>query len=348
MREMEPDRCLAMVVKIIQIDPIPGADAIELAHVLGWQVIIKKGEFQVGDLAIYFSIGAVLPVENPHFAFLKGKELKTRKILNTLSQGLLGPLSWVLSDFPNRGNLQEDDDLTQLLQIKKAVRKEELSVYTSNGRKATFPSLIPKTDEERIQNASKKMKNFLNKPVVITQKYDGTSTTFMVFNQKFTICGRNHVLLVKNIETHHYFEIAQRYELESKMLNLNRNIAIQGETIGQREEGKHKINGNRHHIDHLEFYVFNIYDIDKRYYMKWDDILEITTILGLKTVPVVYQGPMKEEWLQTQALVDLASQQRYDGGHICEGIVIKTDEGFGFPRYSFKAISNDYLLKYKL
>ena len=344
---MEPDYCLARVVKVTNIEEIEGAELIELAHVLGWQVIVKKGEFQVGELAIYFSIGSILPVDNPHFAFLKGKELKTRKILNTLSQGLLGPLSW-LPDGAPQDNLEEDDDLTSLLQIKKAVRKEERSLYTKDKSKMTFPSLIPKTDEERVQNATKKMKNFINKPVVITQKYDGTSTTFMVFDQKFTICGRNHVLLTKTGETYHYFEIAQRYQLETKMLQLNRNLAIQGETIGQREEGTHKINGNRHQIQGLEFYVFNIYDIDKRYYLKWDDLLEITLELELKTVPVVYQGPMKEEFLKIPTLINLASEQRYEGGHICEGIVIKTDEGFGFPRYSFKAISNDYLLKYKL
>ena len=57
---------------------------------------------------------------------------------------------------------------------------------------------------------------------------------------------------------------------------------------------------------------------------------------------------MKEEWLDMNSLLALATEQRYEGEHICEGIVVKSDEGYGFPRTSFKVISNEYLLKYKL
>lgn len=41
---------LASVQKVLNVTPIEGADAIETAHVLGWQVVIKKGEYNVGVL----------------------------------------------------------------------------------------------------------------------------------------------------------------------------------------------------------------------------------------------------------------------------------------------------------
>ena len=47
-------RKLASVRKIDDISPIEGADAIEVATVGGWKVVVKKNEFQPGSLAIYF------------------------------------------------------------------------------------------------------------------------------------------------------------------------------------------------------------------------------------------------------------------------------------------------------
>ena len=49
-------RKLASIQKIIALDPIDGADAIERATVLGWQLVVKKGEFNIGDLCVYCEI----------------------------------------------------------------------------------------------------------------------------------------------------------------------------------------------------------------------------------------------------------------------------------------------------
>ena len=46
-------RKLATIRKIDSIRPIPDADAIECAVVGGWTVVIKKGDFKAGYLAIY-------------------------------------------------------------------------------------------------------------------------------------------------------------------------------------------------------------------------------------------------------------------------------------------------------
>jgi len=40
-------RKLASIQNILEINPIPKADAIEVAKVLGWEIVVKKGEFQV-------------------------------------------------------------------------------------------------------------------------------------------------------------------------------------------------------------------------------------------------------------------------------------------------------------
>ena len=46
-------RTLASIQRIFEIVPIEGADRIELAKVLGWQVVVKKGQFKPGDLCVY-------------------------------------------------------------------------------------------------------------------------------------------------------------------------------------------------------------------------------------------------------------------------------------------------------
>ena len=46
-------RKLASIRRIADIQPIEGADAIEVATVDGWKVVVKKDEFKIGDLAVY-------------------------------------------------------------------------------------------------------------------------------------------------------------------------------------------------------------------------------------------------------------------------------------------------------
>lgn len=85
---------LASIQQIIDIKPIENADALEKAYVLGWQVVVKKGEFKIGDLAVYISIDTIVP-DKPEFAFLaKDKfRIRTKKFRGVLSQGLCLPLT---------------------------------------------------------------------------------------------------------------------------------------------------------------------------------------------------------------------------------------------------------------
>ena len=86
------ERELAYVVHIDNIIPIEGADRVEQAIVGGWHIMVRKGQFQIGDLAIYFEIDSKVP-EKPEFEFLAAKhyKVKTQKYFKgtVISQGLL-------------------------------------------------------------------------------------------------------------------------------------------------------------------------------------------------------------------------------------------------------------------
>lgn len=83
-------RELAYVVQIDEIRPIEGYDRVEHARVGGWWVIVKKNQFQVGDLAIYIEVDSKVP-ETEVFEFLakRNYKVKTLKMCKVISQGLL-------------------------------------------------------------------------------------------------------------------------------------------------------------------------------------------------------------------------------------------------------------------
>jgi RNA ligase (TIGR02306 family) len=333
---VDSDRILAQVVTVDSLSPITGADKIELARILGWQCVVKKGDFAPLDLAIYFSIDSVLDPENKNTSFLEGKRLKTKMILKTLSQGLLGPIQWATDYGADITNLKAGDDLTKTMKVKKFVPNTETDLYSNDHQ--PFPSSVPKTDEERIQNMPHILTDLIEKRIVCTRKEDGTSTTYVYHDNKFSICGRNHTL--QSIKDGpHYFAMATKFDIEAQMKKLGRNLAIQGEIVGP------KINGNKLKLKDLDFRVFNIWDIDAQCYLPWDALTEITRTLNLPTVPVIFQGPFPKEWATVDALLKVASELEYDKNVPAEGIVIKTDSK-ELPRHSFKVISNSYLIKH--
>src|SRR6185436_4978944 len=145
------ERKLASIQKVLEVNPIPNADAIEVLTVLGWKVVAKKGEFKVGDLVVYFEVDSILK-ESPEIEFLRKSNfrIKTIKLRGQVSQGLCLPLSILfgLVELPH-DPFAEGDDVTELLEV------EKYEVYVpaqlAGERKGNFPDFLSKTDEMRIQ-----------------------------------------------------------------------------------------------------------------------------------------------------------------------------------------------------
>ena len=120
-------RKLAHIEQIAWLRPIEGADKIELAGILGWQCIVKKNEFKVGDLAIYVEIDSIMPADNPDFAFLESKhyKIKTMKMRGVISQGIIFPLS-ILHD--GKAYVLGDDvtDVLKIKQVEDEVPKQQV------------------------------------------------------------------------------------------------------------------------------------------------------------------------------------------------------------------------------
>jgi len=354
---VKPDKRLAQIVRVSKVEPIKGAENIELAYVLGWQCAVKKSEeFKAGSLGIYFCLDSILDQDNSNFSFLNGKRIKTREIklnvkdaegnenkITTISQGLLGPLEWLKSYNIDIGKLNEGDDVTEIMKVQKFVCDEEIDLYkdsSDNNNSRPFPrNLVPKTDEEQIQDTPRVLHELIDKIIMIKLKYEGTSTSFIYYKGESLICGRNKWWLVNCQESKIYFDIEKRYDIKNKMRTLGLNIAVQGETIGT------KINGNYHKLPANslnDFFVFRIFDIDSQSFLQQEKVNEICTQLGLKTVTLSYHGKMPKELCSVKALLEYADNQKYDNRVSVEGIVVSTDCGKEFKRHSFKVISNNY------
>lgn len=118
------DRSLAHIELVHDIEPIEGADFIEYAHVLGWGLVVSKGEFKEGDKCVYFEIDSKVDTTKPVFAFMEKNngKVKTRKFRGRISQGLALSLDKFDIDL---SKYKVGDDVTKVLGVTKIQTEEE-------------------------------------------------------------------------------------------------------------------------------------------------------------------------------------------------------------------------------
>lgn len=361
-------RKLATIRKIADIQPIEGADAIVVATVDGWKVVVKKDEFKVGDLALYLEIDSWVPHELAPFLSkgsepreyngVKGERLRTIKLRGQVSQGLLLNLNdaVVYKALLGSNDWYEGQDHTEQLGIQKW--EAPIPAQLQGQAAGTFPtSLIPKTDQERIQNCfgeiQKRAKRFATEKVwnaetqtleehpvevpadfkeptyEVTMKLDGSSCTIFRWENELRVCSRNLELKINEENADNTF-VAMALKIGDKIPD---GLAFQGEIMGP------GIQGNREGFKEHRFFVFDIFDIQKHEY--FDPYSRIITCdsFGIEHVPV-----LGEDWLAPESVeAGLALAEGPSINHkIREGLVWKCNED---PSFSFKTISNQFLLK---
>ena len=336
-------RKLATIRKIDSIGPIEGADAIEVAQVGGWKVVIKKNEFKVGDLAVYFEIDSWIPdhlapfLSKGHaprvFNGVPGERLRTVKLRGQVSQGLLLPM-FILTNYG--ADLVEGSDVSDTLNIQKY--EPPVSAQLAGQVSGGFPSFIPKTDQERIQNLSREFKEWKAAGYTWTEseKCDGSSFTAYFHDGKFGICSRNWELLESKENT--LWNTAAKYNLREKLTMSGRNLAIQAELLGP------GIQGNIYKLTNHMLAVFDVFDIDKQEYLIPKEKKEIIEGFGLESVPIL-TSTRSFNAMSVQEVLKLAEGKSIVGGAgpEREGLVFNCNE----TRISFKAISNSFLLRQK-
>jgi RNA ligase (TIGR02306 family) len=337
------ERKLATIRKIAAIEPIEGADAIEVAVVDGWKVVVKKGEFAVDSLAVYIEIDSwvsndIAPFlskgkEPREYEGVKGERLRTVKLRGQISQGLLLPLNVVYELSPTTDVDILGDDVTEALGIIKWERP--MNAQLAGMARGNFPALVPKTDQERLQNLVKEFNGVFQEDTwSITEKLDGSSCTFYLDDEgTFHVCSRN--LDLKEDEANSFWKVARKFQIEDIMRrNSMLGMAIQGEMIG---EG---IQGNQYKTQ-LDFYVYDMYNVHTGQYLLPVQLKAACEKLGLKHVPILDENAsIKDHTIQS--LLQYAEGKSLLNGSVREGVVVKSNT---VHDRSFKCINNSWLLK---
>lgn len=357
-------RKLASIEVIEKLEPIPNADKILKATVKGWECVVAKiDNFNVGDKVIYIEVDSVLP-PRPEFSFLKERKYRVRtiKLRKQISQGLVLPLSYLKGDF-NVG-----DDVTKLLGITKydpqaeAEKQVTKTLTPTNSfltpiiaflmrfrwfrklyakfvvQNCAFPTdIVKKTDEERIQNLPIAFEDWKRRatPFYATEKIDGCSATFFLYDNKFGVCSRN--VWLRREDNSYYWEVARRFQLEETLRTLNnhfgaRTVVIQGEIIGQ------NIQGNKYKISGYDFYVFNI--VVDGLKLDQEKLMNICKEHKLKSVPLIFKAYTLPDTIHELIEVSKGKSKLLD---------TQDREGLVFRNYkeniSYKAINPLFLLK---
>lgn len=328
-------RKLVTVDKILEKRPIEGADKIEAVRVREWWVVAKKDEFEVDDNCLYFEIDSFLPVK-PEYEFLlrgstpkkmlvdgvekEGIRLKTIKLKGQISQGLALPL-------PPNFTTEIGKDVSEYFGVIKY--EPPIPAELTGKVKGNFPSFVPKTDEERIQNMADILGGYY-----VAEKLDGTSTTYYKKDGQLGVCSRNLELQDNNGTQ---WRIAHELNLIEV---LPEGMAIQGEVIGEGIQGNPlKINGQK-------FFAFNVYNINTGSYLNFYNFKDLCEKMGINTVPIINDSFNLPSSV-SEMLIFAEGKSKLNQNVEREGVVVrpKIEAKYKGQRLSFKAISNKYLME---
>lgn len=351
------------VVKIEEILPHPNADTLGIVYIGGYQVVVKKDNFKVGDLALYVQPDTIVPVL-PAFAFLwegtepteRRRRITVRRFRKEWSEGLLMPLSEFLELYeadPKRGELSlrpkvsEGDDVAELLGFKHYEEPDQSYVLGTQGRKLTLWQRIlkyfgfgpkpfgPKNgpgvyDVESVKNYPRALLAY--EEVIVTEKIHGSNARYYFDGKQFWV--GSHKKWWKD-KTNIWWRVAEKNPWIEAFCRENPKYTLRGEVTPTQPGYQY---GN---TPEEQFFAFDVQKPDGTYENKADvfDAYSASTIC--KLVPVVYSGSYNAEKLKELAegksLVDGAKNIRE--GIVISSVVERTVRGLGRAQLKLKSMA---------
>lgn len=163
--------------------------------------------------------------------------------------------------------------------------------------------------------------------ITITEKIDGANASIVVNEDgTLTACSRRNELNQNNT-LQGFYDFVQTLDASIVSAALTSRYILFGEWLV-----KHTI---RYPEDKMkQFYVFDVYDTETEQYMPWDFTKQIAEFIGLKTVPLFYDGP----FISWEHIYSFVGKTEMGGEPTGEGIVIKSQDRLdnkfsGTPEY---------------
>lgn len=329
LENLQIKRKLASIQIISEI--ISHNEDFEIAKVLGWEIVVRKGTFKIDEKIVYFEIDSKLPEDY----WCKDMEfydyrVSTTLIAGKLSQGFISSIT-VLKDH-EKYNI--GDDVTEVLDV----TKYDIDEAAQRVEDGEFPiHVMPFTDEPRVQSEPRYLELFKGKPYIATIKYDGTSASYVLNPDdpdELWVCSRNKMVDPK--KKNDYWKMAEKYNIKEKLQKFP-DYAIQGEVYGP------GIQKNLLGVKDKMLAVFNIYSLSEKRSLDYDELVEFCKNIDLPYVIVLERGDSFNYTIEE--LLELV-RGNYEGTeNQREGIVVRLANHWYTPnmRASFKCISNDFL-----
>ena len=327
----------SLIVPVATIDsiaPHPGADRLEIAQVLGWQVVVPKGRHRPGDRVVYFPPEAIVPKEHSDrfgvTQYLANGRVKCARLRGVPSYGFLFAA-------------ETEDPVGTNLAAHYGVTKHEPPIRPFAGDALPDHDWFPRyTDLENVRNFPDVLRP--GEQVVFTEKVHGSNCRVGIVRGQ-RMAGSNRIRRKEPSSRMHEnpywlpFTLPPVVALLEHFAAGDERVVLYGESYGRGVQSFHY--GAR---SALGFAAFDLRVGDR--FLDWDELQAALQRFAVPAVPVVYQGPFQKELLAQHA----AGKTLFDDQHIREGVVVRPvherwDERVG--RVVMKYIADDYLLDEK-
>lgn len=300
---------------IKELLPIEGADNIEIARVQGWQSVVKKGDYNIGDKIVFVPIDTVIePASWNQFLWdkkdpTKPIRVKTAKLRGAISQGVIFPTSIVTPEM-------NTDKLASELGITKY--EKPIPAHLAGQVAGDFPThLVSKTDEDNLMSNIEALEELKEADFVeATLKIDGTSATYIrEVNGTFRVCSRN--LELKDTKTNVHWQMARKYDIEKNLVPGN---CIQGEIAGP------GIQGNPAGFSEVSLFAFNLINLNDRKPIQRDSWFVSMALIGNAIPDVPRVRLFDKETFSAMSIDDLqrwVNTITYQNNKPAEGIVFR-------------------------
>jgi hypothetical protein len=378
-------RKLATIQKILKLEPIEGADRIEKATILGWHVVVRKGEFKVGDMCVYFEVDSLLPVL-PIFDFLEkdgtktilgedqkehtGYRLKTIRLKKQISQGLALPIGSFAGILKIQHIWKEGNDVTEQLGVVKYERYIPQNNTPSSRVPVVFPNWLPvklgmfiKRNFPKLAiklwgSHLKPFPPFISKtdemrlqavPKVLKRHKDKKFfVTEKLDGSSLTFFHNNGEVGVCSRNIWYPKDITNNFWKAIIALDIEEKFKKLGNYAIQGELVGESIQNNKLLIKGQKVYFFNVYNISTGKYLPYKEFIDFCKELNVPTVPVL---DTKFKLKNTvDKMVEYATRKSVINKDVwSEGVVVRPlveCQDEELGRLSFKVVNPEFLLKY--
>lgn len=318
------------IEEIGSIDQIEGADRIVKATLknVSFSFVVGKGLFNVADKVLYFPIDALIPIEVQRKLGVEGKlagkeknRVKTVKLKNTISTGLVGSLSLIdgLVD-------TSPESITQFLGVTKY---EPLEIFEKGGNLHPLPPGLSIYDLESTDRNQNIVDYMMDKLVRCDEKMEGQNIHFDYVEDVFYVSQRRHTIDPITNSEHTWWKYANEMNLEHITKTISKrygkNVALYGEGLGN------GIQGNYYSLNKHLVLFFDIKIGDD--FIDTDAAISLFNEFNLPMVPILSINTTLRDWLNNKNIKEVADGQSKIIDKKREGIVIRLMKEEIIPKY---------------